>query len=104
MDEKFQRDAEQLIKRLRDDAKLTPLRLVLKRLLVASEPMNLGDCADLVIDDVAQRDALKVLDRLGCIAVLRTDGNGVSFELFSKRQLAYVADKVDAALRSHDRS
>jgi hypothetical protein len=102
--EKFRGNADRLIKRLHAEAKLLPLRIVLKGLLITIEPMNPGDCAELVIgEDAAQRDALRHLERLGCLTVLQTNGDTVGFELFSKRQLAYVAEKVDAALRSHDR-
>jgi hypothetical protein len=73
---------------LRDEAKLLPLRNLLKRLRATIEPMNLGDCADQFIDDDAvQKEAFDRLENLGCLAVLGVRDGSVSFELFSKRQL-----------------
>ena len=81
------------------------MRRLLKGLLVTVEPMNLGDVADHVIEDAEQKEALKHLERLGRLTVLtQSDGNTIRIELFSKLRLAYLAQSVDAALRSHDRS
>ncbi len=95
----FRREADVLIQRLRIEGKLDALCSVLTRLLPAVSAMNLGDTGScLVGDDVAEREAFDLLEDLGCLAVLnrrRRDGT-VGYELFSKRQLAYLAEKIDA--------
>jgi hypothetical protein len=93
----FQREADALIDRLRIEGKLDALRAVLTRLLVAVSTMSLGDTGDCLLgEDLAEREAIDLLDDLGCLAVLerrKRDGT-VMFELFSKRRLAYLADEI----------
>jgi hypothetical protein len=105
--DEFRREADAVIHRLRIEGKLDALRAILERLLSAVSTMNLGDVGDCLLgEEVAEREAIHLLDDLGCLAVLkRRKGDGtVRFELFSKLRLAYLADKIDAARSRSDSS
>jgi hypothetical protein len=96
--DEFRREADALIRRLRIEGKLDALRAVVARLLSEVGAMNLGDIGDCLLgEEVAEREAIDLLDDLGCLAVLaRRKGDGtVKFELFSKRRLAYLTEKID---------
>ena len=93
----FRREADVLIRRLRIEGRLEPMRAVLARLLPAVGAMNLGDVGDCLVGEGAEREAFDLLDDLGCLAVLiQKHGHTLKYELFSKRQLAYVAENIDA--------
>jgi hypothetical protein len=96
--DEFRREADALIHRFRIDGKLDALRAILGRLLSAISAMNLGDTGDCLLgEDVAEREAINLLDDLGCLAVLnrqKRDGT-VKVELFSKCRLAHLAEKID---------
>ncbi len=100
----FQREANALIDRLRLEGRLDALRTVVARLLSVVSAMNLGDTCDCHLgEEIAEREALELLDDpLGCLAVLKSgkrDGT-VRIDLFSKRRLAYLAEKIDAGIAS----